>query len=53
MGVSTPKFATMAVSIPAILIGAIDAVLLFKWDVSIPKVILLSAGLGLVLFGVF
>lgn len=42
-----------AVSIPAILIGAIDAVLLFKWDVSIPKVILLSAGLGLVLFGVF
>ncbi len=39
-----------AVSPQAILIGAIDFVLLFKFQVSIPKVILLSALLGLVLF---
>lgn len=42
-----------AVSIPAILIGLIDLLLLFKWQVSIPKVILLSAVLGLIFFQVF
>lgn len=40
------------VSIPAILIGLIDLLLLFKWQVSIPKVILLSAVLGLIFFQV-
>ena len=39
-------------SIPAILIGLIDLLLLFKWQVSIPKVILLSAVLGLIFFQV-
>ena len=39
-----------AISPQAILIGVIDLVLLFKWQVSIPKIILLSALLGLVLF---
>ena len=39
-----------AISPQAILTGAIDLVLLFKWQVSIPKIILLSALLGLVLF---
>lgn len=41
-----------AVSIPAILIGLIDLLLLFKWQISIPKVILLSAVLGLIFFQV-
>ena len=41
-----------AVSIPAILIGLIDLLLLFKWQVSIHKVILLSAVLGLIFFQV-
>ena len=39
-----------AISPQAILIGVIDLVLLFKWQVSIPKIILLTALLGLVLF---
>ena len=39
-----------AVSLAAIAIGVLDLVLLFKWDMSIPKVILLSAVLGLFLF---
>ena len=39
-----------AISPQAILIGVIDLVLLFRWQVSIPKIILLSALLGLVLF---
>lgn len=39
-----------AISLPAILIGIIDFVLLFKWKVSIPKVILLSAAFGLIFF---
>lgn len=39
-----------AISPQAILIGVIDLALLFKWQVSIPKIILLSALLGLVLF---
>ena len=39
-----------AVSPQAIVIGLLDAVLLFKWKVSVPKVILLSAVLGLFLF---
>lgn len=39
-----------AISPQAILIGIIDLVLLFKWKVSIPKVIILSALLGLIFF---
>lgn len=39
-----------AVNPYAILIGVIDLILLFKWKISIPKVILLSAVLGLVFF---
>ena len=41
-----------AVNIPAIGIGLLDLVLLLKWNVSIPKVIFLSAGLGIIFFGV-
>lgn len=36
---------------PAIIIGVIDLVLLLKYKVSIPKIILISAGMGLVIFG--
>ena len=39
-----------AVSLPAIAIGSVDLALLFKWKLSVPKVILLSAAMGLVLF---
>lgn len=39
-----------AVSPPAILIGLIDLLLLLKWKLSVPKVILLSAALGLIFF---
>ena len=41
-----------AVNIPAIGIGLLDLVLLLKWNVSIPKVIFLNAGLGIIFFGV-
>ena len=41
-----------SVSIPSILIGALDLLLLLKWKVSIPKIIGLSAILGLIVFGV-
>ncbi len=34
----------------AILIGAVDFVLLFRWKISVPKIIFLSAVLGLILF---
>lgn len=37
---------------PAVAIGATDLVLLLKYKVSIPKILLLSAGMGLLLFGV-
>lgn len=39
------------VSIPAILIGILDTVSLLKFKISIPKVILLSAVLGLCVYG--
>lgn len=42
-----------AVSPPAILIGLIDLLLLLKWKLSVPKVILLSAALGLIFFRYF
>lgn len=37
---------------PAVAIGILDLVLLTKFKVSIPKILVFSAGLGLVLFGV-
>lgn len=36
---------------PAIAIGLIDLILLLKYKVSIPKIILISAGMGIALFG--
>ena len=39
------------VSIPAIIIGVLDTVLLLKFKISIPKVILLSAVLGVLVHG--
>ena len=44
-------FPDASVSIPSVLIGAMDLVLLLKYKVSIPKIILFSAGMGIVLFG--
>lgn len=43
---------TAGLSYPAIAIGIVDLVLLLKWKVSIPKILLFSAGTGLLLFGV-
>lgn len=37
---------------PAIAIGMVDLVLLLKYKAGIPKVLLLSAGMGLFLFGI-
>lgn len=44
-------FPEASVNIPAVLIGLVDLVLLVKYKVSIPKIILFSAGMGIVLFG--
>lgn len=44
-------FPETSVNFPAICIGAVDLILLLKYKVSIPKIILFSAGMGLVLFG--
>lgn len=41
------------VSIPSLLIGILDAVLLIKFKLSIPKVILISAILGIIAFAIF
>lgn len=46
----TNYVAGSSISLPSVLIGVIDLILLFKWKVSVPKVILLSAALGLILF---
>ena len=40
------------ISFPAVGIGLLDTLLLFKFKISIPKVIILSAALGLLIFGV-
>ncbi|MCH5343703.1 MAG: chromate transporter [Acetatifactor sp.] len=40
------------ISVPAVVIGVLDAVLLLIFRISIPKVIMLSAVLGLVVYGV-
>lgn len=41
-----------AVSIPSLVLGLVDLVLLLKFHVSIPKVLMLSAVAGVIMFGV-
>lgn len=41
-----------SVDLRALLIGAVDLFLLLKFKLSIPKVILISAAMGLVIFGI-
>ena len=41
-----------SVNIMTIIIGLLDFMLLWKFKTSIPKIILLSAGMGAVLFGI-
>lgn len=41
------------VNLPSILISVVDLVLLLKYKVGIPKIILFSAGMGLMVYGVF
>lgn len=45
-------FPEASINLPALLIGAVDLVLLLKYKVGIPKILLFSAGMGLVLFGI-
>lgn len=40
------------VRLPSLAIGIMDSVLLLKYKISIPKILLLSCGAGLILFGV-
>lgn len=40
-----------SVHLPSVALGAVDAVLLLKFKVSIPKILIFSAVVGLVLFG--
>lgn len=40
-----------SISLPSIVIGLVDLVLLLKCKVSIPVIICFIAGLGLILFG--
>lgn len=44
--------AESSVSVWSIFIGILDIVLLWKFKISIPKIILFSAGMGTVLFGI-
>jgi len=39
-------------NLPALVIGAADLVMLLKYKLSVPKILLFSAGAGLVLFGI-
>lgn len=41
-----------AISLPLIVVGLLDALLLLKFKVSIPKVIMLSAGLGIAIHAI-
>lgn len=47
----TNYIGSSAISIPSIGIAVLDLILLLKWKVSIPKILLLSAVLGVVAFG--
>ena len=40
------------IHLPSVILGAVDLVLLLKFHVSIPKVLMLSAVAGIILFGV-
>lgn len=42
-----------SIVIGSIIIGFADFILLWKYKISIPKIILFSAGMGAVLFGIF
>ena len=44
-------FPDYSVNLPALIIGAVDLILLLKYKAGIPKILLFSAGMGLVLFG--
>ena len=44
-------FPETAVNLPGLIIGLVDLVLLLKYKVSIPKVLIFSAAMGLILFG--
>lgn len=44
-------FPEASVNLPAIAIGVVDLVMLLKFKVGIPKILLSSAAMGLVLFG--
>ena len=44
-------FPNASVNLPALLIGAVDLILLLKYKVGIPQIILFSAAMGIVLFG--
>lgn len=41
-----------AVNLPSVILGVVDLVLLLKFHVSIPKVLMLSAVAGVIMFGV-
>ncbi len=51
MCISNYSSAITTVDIPAVILGIFDAVLLIKFKLSIPKVIGISAAIGLVLWG--
>ncbi|MBQ3458534.1 MAG: chromate transporter [Synergistaceae bacterium] len=40
------------VNVPSVLLGVVDLVLLMKFKISIPKVLMLSAAAGMIMFGV-
>lgn len=44
-------FPDFSVNLPALVIGAVDLALLLKFKAGIPTILLFSAGMGLVLFG--
>ncbi len=51
MCISNYASVSTVIDIPAVLLGIFDAVLLIKFKLSIPKVIVISAAIGLVLWG--
>lgn len=46
-------FPEASMNLPAICIGAADLFLLVKYKVGIPQIIIFSAGMGIILYGVF
>ena len=40
------------IHVPSVILGVVDLVLLLKFHVSIPKVLMLSAVAGVIMFGV-